>query len=343
MQINDASGERAMATTHITEKANILFVDDEPMILSSLNMLFKNKYKVYLAENGFDALEIIKSVSIKVIVSDQRMPGMLGHELLRQVKDISPNTVRMLLTGYSDLDAIIGSVNAGEVFRFINKPWQGEFMLYVMKLGVEIYDKVTKLQKDEMQKNEEPITEENPVTGHRVHIEVEEESSTVLFVDYSEEETGKLIDKYGSLFNTVAVNSIDAAFQEMARKPVSVIVSNINFGDVDGVSFLDTVRREYPNTVSVILTEVKDAQLAIRSINELNVFRYLVKPMPEDQISHTLEKAIERSKAFKAAPHKNVLKMAEEIAPDRFAKNEESTLRLRLRAAQALLAKNRSK
>ncbi len=335
--------EKKMSLTPIQEKPNILFVDDEPMILSSLNMLFKSKYKVYLAENGFDALEIIKSVPIKVIVSDQRMPGMLGHELLRQVKEISPNSVRMLLTGYSDLDAIIGSVNAGEVFRFINKPWQGEFMLYVMKLGVEIYDKVTKLQEDEMQKNEEPISDENPVTGHRVHIEVEEASPTVLFVDYSEDETGKLVDKYGSLFNTVAVNSIDAAFQEMAKKPVSVIVSNINFGDVDGVSFLDTVRREYPNTVSVILTEVKDAQLAIRSINELNVFRYLVKPMPEDQIAQTLEKAIERSKAIRTTPHKNVLKMAEEIAPDRFVKNEESTLRLRLRAAQAMLAKNKPK
>ena len=268
---------------------------------------------------------------------------MLGHELLRQVKEISPNSVRMLLTGYSDLDAIIGSVNAGEVFRFINKPWQGEFMLYVVKLGVEIYDKVSKLQEEEMQKVEDEVTEEHPASGHRVHIEVEEASPTVLFVDYSEEETGKLVDKYGSSFNAVAVNSIDAAFQEMAKKPVSVIVSNINFGDVDGVSFLDTVRREYPNTVSVILTEVKDAQLAIRSINELNVFRYLVKPMPEDQISHTLEKAIERSKAFRATPHKNVLKMAEEIAPEKFVKNEESTLRLRLRAAQALLNKNKTK
>ncbi len=325
------------------EKSNILFVDDEPMILSSLNMLFKSKYKVYLAENGFDALEIIKSVPIKVCVSDQRMPGMLGHELLRQVKEISPNTVRMLLTGYSDLDAIIGSVNAGEVFRFINKPWQGEFMLYMVKLGVEIYDKVSLIQEEEMQKVDETVTDEHPATGHRVHIEVEEESPTVLFVDYSEDETKNLVDKYGSAYNAVAVNSIDDAFQEMAKKPVSVIVSNINFGDVDGVSFLDTVRREYPNTVSVILTEVKDAQLAIRSINELNVFRYLVKPMPEDQIAHTLEKAIERSKAYKATPHKNVLKMAEEIAPEKFQKNEESTLRLRLRAAQALLNKNKNK
>ena len=325
------------------EKSNILFVDDEPMILSSLNMLFKSKYKVYLAENGFDALEIIKSVPIKVIVSDQRMPGMLGHELLRQVKDISPNTVRMLLTGYSDLDAIIGSVNAGEVFRFINKPWQGEFMLYVMKLGIEIYDKVTTLQKEEMSKQAEVATEEHPVSDRRVHIEVEEEKPSVMFIDYSEEETSKLTEKYQSSFNVVAVNSVDAAFQEMAKKPVSVIVSNINFGDVDGVSFLDTIRKEYPNTVSVILTEVKDASLAIRSINELNVFRYLVKPMPEEMISETLTKAIERSKAYMKTPYKNVLKTAEEIAPERFAKNEESTLRLRLRAAQALLTKNRFK
>lgn len=325
------------------EKSNILFVDDEPMILSSLNMLFKSRYKVYLAENGFDALEIIKSVPIKVICSDQRMPGMLGHELLRQVKEISPNTVRMLLTGYSDLDAIIGSVNAGEVFRFINKPWQGEFMLYVMKLGIEIYDKVTRLQEEEMSKTVETTTEERPVSDRRVHIEVEEEKPSVMFVDYSEEETRKLVEKFQNAFNVVAVNSVDAAFQEMAKKPVSVIVSNINFGDVDGVSFLDTIRREYPNTVSVILTEVKDASLAIRSINELNVFRYLVKPMPEEMISETLEKAIERSKAFKKTPHKNLLKTAEEIAPERFGKNEESTLRLRLRAAQALLSKNKPK
>lgn len=329
------------------EKPNILCVDDEPMILSSLNMLFKGKYKVYLAENGYDALEIIKSVPIKVIISDQRMPGMLGHELLRQVKEISPNSVRMLLTGYSDLDAIIGSVNAGEVFRFINKPWQSEFMHYVVKLGVEIYDKVSTIQAEESKKKEakaEAAAESGqPVREHQVHIEVEEESPTVLFVDYSEEETKKLVEKFEGSYQVVGVNSIDAAFQEMAKKPVSVIVSNVNFGDVDGVSFLDTIRREYPNTVSVILTEVKDAQLAIRSINELNVFRYLVKPMPEETISSTLEKAIERSKAYKATPYKNVLRTAEEIDPERTGAkvSEESTLRLRLRAAQSLLSKKK--
>jgi response regulator RpfG family c-di-GMP phosphodiesterase len=333
------------------EKSNILCVDDEPMILSSLNMLFKSKYKVYLAENGYDALEIVKSVPIKVIISDQRMPGMLGHELLRQVKEISPNSVRMLLTGYSDLDAIIGSVNAGEVFRFINKPWQGEFMHYVVKLGVEIYDKVTNLQHQETLKKEQKAEEASesgkPIREHQVHIEVEEENQTVLFVDYSEEETKKLVDKFQGSYQVVGVNSIDAAFQEMAKKPVSVIVSNVNFGDVDGVSFLDTIRREYPNTVSVILTEVKDATLAIRSINELNVFRYLVKPMPDDMIATTLEKAIERSKAFKATPYKNVLRTAEEIEPERTGAKqkviEESTLRLRLRAAQSLLSKRTEK
>jgi DNA-binding NarL/FixJ family response regulator len=172
-------------------------------------------------------------------------------------------------------------------------------------------------RKKRCRKQEDEVTEEHPASGHRVHIEVEEASPpSSLWITVKKRPANWWINTAVS-FNAVAVNSIDAAFQEMAKKPVSVIVSNINFGDVDGVSFLDTVRREYPNTVSVILTEVKDAQLAIRSINELNVFRYLVKPMPEDQISHTLEKAIERSKAFRATPHKNVLKMAEEIAPER--------------------------
>ncbi len=325
------------------QTSNILFVDDEPMILSSLNMLFKRHYKVFMAENGFAALDIIRSVPIKVIISDQRMPGMLGHELLREVKELSPNTVRMLLTGYSDLDAIIGSVNAGEIFRFINKPWQSDFMLHVVKLGVDIYDKITNLQVQELSK--EPVTTEGePASGRSVHIEVEEENSRVMFIDYNEEQTNNLIDKFQHAYDVVGVNSVDDAFAQLAKKPVSVIVSNVSFGEVDGISFLDTIRREYPNIVTVILTEVRDATLAIRSINELNVFRYLVRPAQEQQIEKTLQMAVERSKAYQRNPTRNVRQTAEKISPTTFTTTpDESSLRLRLRAAQALLAKSKLK
>ena len=104
----------------------ILFVDDEERILNALRALFRNEYHVFTADNGAAALELVKRYAIQVVVSDQRMPGMTGVELLRQVRKAAPQTVRLLLTGYSDLAALVGSINEGEVFRFVKKPWDND-------------------------------------------------------------------------------------------------------------------------------------------------------------------------------------------------------------------------
>ncbi len=315
-------------------ESHILLVDDEPMVLSSLSRLLEDDYNVHTANGGAQALEIVKREPIKVVISDQRMPGMLGHEVLRQVKLISPNTVRMLLTGYSDLDAIISSVNAGEIFRYINKPWKADNLCNLVKLGIQIYDRISQLQAKEQAKAE---VQKIP---SRVHIEVEEKHGSVLFVDYNEGEVKTLVDKFSKGFDVSGVSSVDEAFKELAKRPVSVVVSNVNFGDVDGISFLNTIRQEYPHIVTVILTEVKDATLAVRSINELSVFKYLVKPAGDDVIGKTISEAVEKNKLYTKAPNANIRQTAEAIAPEMVSpKIEESALRLRLRAAQALLSK----
>jgi DNA-binding NtrC family response regulator len=100
----------------------LLFVDDEPRILESLSALFSD-YVVHTAQHGYEALNILKTRQISVIVSDQMMPEMTGVEFLRQAKLTSPDSIRILMTGYADLQAIVDSVNVGEVFRYINKPW----------------------------------------------------------------------------------------------------------------------------------------------------------------------------------------------------------------------------
>ena len=107
-------------------KARILFVDDEERIVNALRSIFRSGYHVFTATNGAEALEFVRRFQPHVVVSDQRMPQMTGVELLRRVKGLAPNTVRMLLTGYSDLAAIVGSINEGEVFRFISKPWDNQ-------------------------------------------------------------------------------------------------------------------------------------------------------------------------------------------------------------------------
>lgn len=106
-------------------KHRLLFVDDEVSILKSLKRLFrKEKYEIFIADGGQKALDLIAEVGkpFSLIISDQRMPGMNGAEFLTKAKDIFPRARRILLTGYSDLDAIVSAVNDGEIHRYLAKP-----------------------------------------------------------------------------------------------------------------------------------------------------------------------------------------------------------------------------
>lgn len=101
----------------------ILLVDDEEEILQSLSSLLREEYTVYTATNGDDGFQIIQTEEIHVVIADQRMPGISGTEFLAKVKDYSPDSIRILLTGYSDVDAIIEAINEGEIYKYVSKPW----------------------------------------------------------------------------------------------------------------------------------------------------------------------------------------------------------------------------
>ncbi|MEM1231814.1 MAG: response regulator [Pseudomonadota bacterium] len=100
----------------------VLFVDDERRVLTSMKAMFRKGYRVLTANSAQEGLEIIERESVDVVVSDQRMPGMTGVEMLTLIKERSPYTMRLLLTGYADLEAVEASINDCEVFRYLMKP-----------------------------------------------------------------------------------------------------------------------------------------------------------------------------------------------------------------------------
>jgi response regulator RpfG family c-di-GMP phosphodiesterase len=118
-------------------RTRLLCVDDEQLVLSALTRLFRGDCDVVTANSGEEALRLVRDGDFHVVVSDQRMPGMKGVDLLRQIKDIAPQTMRILLTGYSDLGAIVDSVNDGEVFRYITKPWKNDALRYTVQLAAK--------------------------------------------------------------------------------------------------------------------------------------------------------------------------------------------------------------
>lgn len=117
--------------------ARILCVDDEPRVLDGLRLNLEVDYEVETAERGVEALELMKTMDFDVVVSDMRMPGMDGAELLAEVFRRAPGTVRLLLTGQSDADAAGRAVNEGRIFRYLKKPCSADALIEVIEEGLE--------------------------------------------------------------------------------------------------------------------------------------------------------------------------------------------------------------
>ena len=102
---------------------SILFVDDEAHNLTAFNATFRREYKIFTALSGKEGIEILRNNKIHLIITDQRMPEMTGIQFLEKIVPEYPDIIRMILTGFSDVEAIIDAINTGRVFRYITKPW----------------------------------------------------------------------------------------------------------------------------------------------------------------------------------------------------------------------------
>lgn len=117
---------------------NLLLVDDEPNILNALRRLLRREgYKLHMASSGDEALDVLAREHVDIVLADGRMPGISGTELLKKVKAQYPDTVRMVLTGYTDVGELVSAINEGEAYRFILKPWNDEELKLTIRHALE--------------------------------------------------------------------------------------------------------------------------------------------------------------------------------------------------------------
>jgi len=118
----------------------ILYIDDEENNLTSFHSTFRRDYEVHLARSGEMGLEIMKEHDIQLVITDQRMPEMSGVEFLQRILPDYPDCMRIILTGFSDIEAIIQAVNLGNIYRYITKPWNRDELKLTMDQALEVYD-----------------------------------------------------------------------------------------------------------------------------------------------------------------------------------------------------------
>ncbi|MBI5633793.1 MAG: response regulator [Nitrospirae bacterium] len=128
------------STTLNAGRLKVLFVDDEENVLRSLKRLFLDEpYDLFTALSGSEALELLREHTLAVIVSDQRMPEMSGSEFLSQAREVQPDAVRIVLTGYADVNAAINAINQGGAYRYITKPWNDTDLILMIRDAAETY------------------------------------------------------------------------------------------------------------------------------------------------------------------------------------------------------------
>lgn len=123
-----------------TKEVSILYVDDEVNNLVAFKANFRRDYLIFTCESADEAISILKENKINIIITDQRMPGKTGVEFLQEVIKDFPDPIRILLTGYSDIEVVIDSINKGQVFRYISKPFNDMELKMTIDNAVEVYN-----------------------------------------------------------------------------------------------------------------------------------------------------------------------------------------------------------
>ncbi len=276
------SAEETSQSTDDGGKLRILFVDDEERILSALRALFRAKYHVFTATDGEQALEFVRRFPIQVIVSDQRMPGMSGVELLREVRKESPETVRILLTGYSDLAAIVGSINDGEVYQFISKPWNNQDLSEVVAEAAAIGA---------------VLSESFGAKTAAVKSE-----AAVLVIDEQQELYRAAREMMLSHCPVAFARNLQEAVQVMQEVEVAVILADVDATGAEGTSFLKALKQQHPECLAIVVTTASDSEAIIDLINQAHIYRFLNKPVNLGLMRQHMVAALERYQAFLKSP-----------------------------------------
>jgi serine/threonine-protein kinase len=278
----DASAAAAPAAAPV-KKARILFVDDEERIVTALRSIFRMNYHVFTATNGAEALEFVKKFKPHLVVSDQRMPSMTGVQLLRQVKEEAPNTVRILLTGYSDLAAIVGSINEGEVFRFVSKPWDNVELQRIIGEAVAIA----------LELAEAAATP--PALPEKL-------SAGILVVDAAQDVFRSVKQIFGSTCSVLHAPDLDQAFKVLGEQEVALIVADIESAGEEVIATFKLLKQEHPEILTIVLTDASDSELVIELINQAQIFRFVNKPVNLKLLTQHAQGALTKYQAFKQLP-----------------------------------------
>ncbi|WP_296276268.1 response regulator [Pseudomonas sp. UBA7530] len=298
----------------------IMFVDDEERILRSLALQFRRHYEVLTESDPLRALQRLREEQIHVLVSDQRMPQMSGAQLLAEAREIAPNTLRILLTGYSDLDAAVEALNNGGIFRYLTKPWDQQEMAFTLRQAAEL-----------------AVRQAQPL--QTVASEQLSAPLTLLLLDDEPDTLGVVGDFcVAGGHRLLRARNLAEAMLQLNNERVDMLVSDLILAGEDTAPLLKTLAQAHPRLLSLVVTSFQDTQALLRLVNEAQIFRYLPKPVRRGLFEKGLKAAAEQALIWRAQPQQLVTRLAEVPCDEREQEKVGSLMGMLGRLRERLIA-----
>lgn len=273
------------------QKPTIVLLDDEERIVRSVKAILRQKYKVLATTNHHEALAWLKTEPVMLIISDQRMPEMDGVDVLKRARKISPGTMRILLTGYADKKAIISSVNEGEIFRYIHKPWHADELQNTVDEAVAVAQSTYAL----LENNAKTFSgmSQSECCGAK--------SCNVLVFD--EEVKGvceSMTGQVGFVFHYAS--SLDDVHKLLSEESIHIFLTYMCLDSEDMYQMVKQLKIEKPNLITMVITHNQGSDALVDLINAGQVFRLLVRPLSQERLKSVFKAAMDRIKVNAISP-----------------------------------------
>lgn len=266
-----------------TGKPTLLFVDDETRILRSLEMSFRHHYNVVTTTDGREALRIMHAQNIDVIVSDQRMPLMSGVEVLRGAREINPAAIRVLLTGYAELASIVGSINEGEIFRYVQKPWRLQ----------ELRDTISEAANIVQSTRGVSATPE-PASAPMLNSKIVVLHKKPAMAQFLKKEKPGLQISYAA--------SLERALELLEQYPDAILLTDLMLDEGDISEGLALLKLRRPQLVVIVVTAFSDTSHLISLINRAQVYRVLPTPLSRLMLLGSIDSAMRHQQLLNSRP-----------------------------------------
>ena len=265
-------------------KAPILYVDDEASNLRLFERYFERDYKIFTARSAGEARDVLRREEIHLVVTDQRMPGMTGVELLEAIKDEHPDIARMIVTAYSDVRVVIQAINAGRLDHYVTRPWDPDEVRIAIDRALDGYT----LRRRHRQLTERFQAEAGKDVAAGLTWSRSTRLPTILFVDDDRDHIRIFKEAFDREYTIYTAGSGNEALGVLRTREIHLLITAQRLPGMTGVELLEAASKESPDTQRILLVAYLEFNVVVQAINVGRVDQFALKPWKAEELGLTL-------------------------------------------------------